>query len=36
MDDEAAQLMSQQQAYQAAARILQTARELFDTILQIS
>jgi flagellar hook-associated protein 1 FlgK len=36
LDDEAAQLMSQQQAYQAAARILQTARELFDTLLQIT
>ena len=36
LDDEAAQLMSQQQAYQAAARILQTARELFETLLQIS
>ena len=36
MDEEAAKLMSQQQAYQAAARILQTARELFDTLIQIA
>ena len=36
MDEEAAKLMSQQQAYQAAARILQTAREMFDTLLQIA
>jgi flagellar hook-associated protein 1 FlgK len=36
LDEEAAKLMSQQQAYQAAARILQTAREMFDTLLQIA
>ena len=34
MDDEAAQLIEYQQAYQASARVLQTARELFDTLLQ--
>ena len=27
--------MEQQQAYQAAAQILQTARDLFDTIIRI-
>ena len=36
LDEEAAKLMSQQQAYQAAARILQTAREMFDTLMQIA
>jgi len=36
LDEEAAKLMAQQQAYQAAARILQTARELFDTLIRIS
>ena len=34
LDTEAANLIEQQQAYQASARILQTARELFDTLLQ--
>ncbi len=34
LDNEAANLIEQQQAYQASARILQTARELFDTLLQ--
>ena len=34
LDTEAANLLEQQQAYQASARILQTARELFDTLLQ--
>ncbi|MAI97125.1 MAG: flagellar hook-associated protein FlgK [Rhodobacteraceae bacterium] len=33
LDTEAANLIEQQQAYQASARILQTARELFDTLL---
>ena len=33
MDDEAAQLIEYQQAYQASARVLQTARELFDTLI---
>lgn len=36
LDEEAAKLIAQQQAYQAAARILQTAREMFDTLIQIS
>lgn len=36
LDEEAAKLMAQQQAYQAAARILQTAREMFDTLIRIS
>jgi flagellar hook-associated protein 1 len=36
LDEEAAKLMSQQQAYQAAARILQTAREMFDTLIRIA
>ena len=36
LDEEAAKLMAQQQAYQAAARILQTAREMFDTLIQIA
>ena len=34
LDEEAAHLLEFQQAYQASARILQTARELFDTLLQ--
>ena len=33
MDDEAAQLIEYQQAYQASARVLQTARELFDSLI---
>ena len=33
MDDEAAQLIEYQQAYQASARVLQTARDLFDTLI---
>ena len=33
LDEEAANLIEQQQAYQASARILSTARELFDTLL---
>ena len=33
LDAEASNLIQQQQAYQASARILQTARELFDTLL---
>jgi flagellar hook-associated protein 1 FlgK len=36
LDEEAAKLISQQQAYQAAARILQTALEMFDTLLRIA
>ena len=34
LDTEAANLIQQQQAYQASARILTTARELFQTLLQ--
>jgi flagellar hook-associated protein 1 FlgK len=34
LDTEASKLIELQQAYQASARILQTARELFDTLLQ--
>ena len=34
LDAEASNLIQQQQAYQASARILQTARELFNTLLQ--
>ena len=33
LDTEAANLIEQQQAYQASARILSTARELFETLL---
>ena len=33
MDEEAAQLIEYQQAYQASARVLQTARELFDALI---
>ena len=35
LDTEAANLIAQQQAYQASARILTTARELFDTLLTL-
>lgn len=35
LDEEAGKLMEQQQAYKAAAQILQTARDLFDTIIGI-
>ncbi len=34
LDTEAAKLIEAQQAYQASARILSTARELFDTLIQ--
>jgi flagellar hook-associated protein 1 FlgK len=34
LDAEAARLMEQQQAYQALARVLTTARELLDTLLR--
>jgi flagellar hook-associated protein 1 FlgK len=34
LDTEAARLMEQQQAYQALARVLTTARELLDTLLR--
>jgi flagellar hook-associated protein 1 FlgK len=33
LDDEAARLLEQQQAYQALARVLRTAGELLDTLL---
>lgn len=35
LDEEAASLLEYQQAYQASARILSTARDLFDTLLQV-
>jgi flagellar hook-associated protein 1 FlgK len=35
LDEEAGKLMEQQQAYKAAAQILQAARDLFDTIIGI-
>ena len=35
LDEEAGKLMEQQQAYKAAAQILQTARDLFDAIIRI-
>ena len=34
LDVEASNLIEQQQAYQASARVLSTAREIFDTLLQ--
>ena len=34
LDTEAANLIEQQQAYQASARVLATARELFETLIQ--
>ena len=33
--EEAANLLKYQQAYQASARILQTARELFQTLIEV-
>jgi flagellar hook-associated protein 1 FlgK len=36
LDEEAARLMQFQQAYQAAAKVLQTAQSLFDEVLQIA
>jgi flagellar hook-associated protein 1 FlgK len=36
LDDEAARLIQFQQSYQAAAKVLQTAQSLFDTLLQIA
>ena len=33
LDDEAARLLEQQQAYQALARVLRTASDLLDTLL---
>jgi flagellar hook-associated protein 1 FlgK len=35
LDEEAASLMEFQQAYQASARILSTAREMFDSLLDV-
>ena len=35
LDDEAAHLLEFQQAYQASARILQTARELFESLIRV-
>ena len=35
MDDEAAQLIEYQQAYQASARILQTAKEMFQSLIEV-
>jgi flagellar hook-associated protein 1 FlgK len=34
LDTEAARLLEQQQAYQALARVLSTAKELLDTLLR--
>jgi flagellar hook-associated protein 1 FlgK len=34
LDTEAAKLLEQQQAYQALARVLTTAKELLDTLLR--
>jgi flagellar hook-associated protein 1 FlgK len=34
LDTEAALLIEQQQAYQASARVLSTARDLFETLIQ--
>ena len=35
LDQEAADLVRYQQAYQAAAKILQVASQLFDSVLQL-
>ena len=35
LDEEAARLIQYQQSYQAAAKILQVAQSLFDTLLQV-
>ena len=35
LDEEAANLLKYQQAYQASARILQTAKELFQTLIEV-
>ena len=35
LDDEAAHLLEFQQAYQASARLLQTARELFQSLMEV-
>ena len=36
LDEEAADLIRYQQAYQAAAQVIQASQRLFDTLLQIS
>jgi len=36
LDDEAMSLMKYQQAYQAAAKVMQTANSLFDSLLSIA
>jgi flagellar hook-associated protein 1 FlgK len=36
LDEEAAQLLQYQQSYQAAAKVLQVAQTIFDTLLQIA
>ena len=35
LDEEAADILRYQQAYQAAARVLSTARTLFDTLIEL-
>jgi flagellar hook-associated protein 1 FlgK len=35
LDKEAADLIRYQQAYQAAAKVLQVASQLFDSVLQV-
>ena len=35
LDEEAARLIQYQQSYQAAAKLLQVAQSIFDTLLQI-
>ena len=34
LDEEAARLIQYQQSYQAAAKVLQVAQQIFDTLLQ--
>jgi flagellar hook-associated protein 1 FlgK len=36
LDEEAARLMQFQQSYQAAAKVLQVAQSVFDTLLQVA
>jgi flagellar hook-associated protein 1 FlgK len=36
LDEEAARLIQFQQSYQAAAKVLEVAQKVFDTMLQIS
>ena len=36
LDEEAARLIQYQQSYQAAAKVLQVAQSLFDTLLQVA